>query len=160
LLEYSQKTIALKMRRTRGSVGRRLSRLGISSKMCRDSFSKHQLAKLLHIRPRAIQRWIDAGLLLSQREGTEKAPRLIIEADEFRRFAKQHPEALLQGRVEPDRLEFVFKFVFPRPHTDLLPVREAKKERAAYAEQMQAEQGDFDQDFDLEDHEGPPGLAA
>jgi len=32
------------------------------------------------------------------------------------------------------------EYVFPRPHNDLLPVRESKRERAAYAEQMSGEE--------------------
>jgi hypothetical protein len=40
-----------------------------------------------------------------------------------------------------DRLSFVQTFVFPPSHTELLPVRGAKKEQAAYDEQMKKETG-------------------
>lgn len=143
LLEnHSIRTVATELRRSRKSIERRQARLGVSSAMYKDSFTKYTLAELLHIRRRAVQKWIDDGLLKARVEGTLRLPRLIIEAADFVCFCHEHPEAVHEGRVRPDRLEFVFKFVFPRSHVDLLPVREAKKERAAYQEQMRAEDGD------------------
>jgi hypothetical protein len=38
-------------------------------------------------------------------------------------------------------LKFIFEYVVPRSHEDLLRVRESKKERHAYEEQMQEEDG-------------------
>jgi hypothetical protein len=45
------------------------------------------------------------------------------------------------NRLNAERLNFVQTFVFPRSHADLLPVRDAKKEQAAYQEQLQKEAG-------------------
>jgi len=122
-------------------------------------FTKYTLAELLHIRRRAVQKWIDDGLLKARVEGTARLPRLIIETADFVRFCHEHPEAVHEGKVRPDRLEFVFKFVFPRSHVDLLPVREAKKERAAYQEQMLTEGGanlEQEEEFSGWEDEGYP----
>lgn len=160
LLEsHPKRVVALKLKRSLNSVELMQRRLGVNSTMYHDSFSKHQLAVLLHIRPRAIQKWIDDGLLTARIEGSEKARRILIDTGEFTRFCKQHPDAILRGHVREDRLDFVFKFAFPRSHVDLLPVREAKKERAAYAAQMDGESDDFGVENDLTDfEEGGKGL--
>lgn len=163
LLEsHPKRTVALKLKRSANSVEAMQRRLGVNSTMYNDSFSKHQLASLLHIRPRTVQTWIDEGLLKARIEGSKRARRIVIETAEFALFCKQHPNAILRGHVREDRLEFVFKFVFPRSHVDLLPVRQAKKERAAYAAQME-ESEDFTLDNDSTDFEesgNPLGLTA
>jgi len=46
-----------------------------------------------------------------------------------------------RGRLNGDRLSFVQTFVFPPSHMELLPVREAKKEQAAYDQQRKKEAG-------------------
>jgi hypothetical protein len=150
LLESQPKrTVALKLKRSPESVESMQRRLGVNSTMYNDTFSKHQLAVLLHIRPRAIQKWIDDGLLKARIEGSDKVRRIVIETEAFARFCKQHPDAILRGHVREDRLEFIFKFVFPRSHVDLLPVRQAKKERAAYAAQMQDDPDEFEPETDF-----------
>jgi len=50
-------------------------------------------------------------------------------------------------RLNIDRLNFVKDFVFPASHAELLPVRESKKERAAYEEQLR-KSPEFDVDED------------
>jgi hypothetical protein len=152
-----KRTVALKLERSAGSVESMQRRLGVNSTMYHDSFSKHQLAALLHIRPLAIQKWIDDGLLEGRTEGSNKARRIVIETGEFARFCKAHPDAILRGHMREDRLEFVFKFVFPRSHADLLPVRQAKKERAAYAAQTQDEDGNFGPEADFGNFQEPKG---
>jgi hypothetical protein len=109
-----------------------LRRLGATARMRKDSVTLYGLAELLHIRAHRVREWIDAGLLEARREGTERLPRLVIEFDEFARFCKRHRELLFKGRVTSGRLNFIFKFVYPEAHTDLLPVRESKKEQAEY----------------------------
>ncbi|HJX85300.1 MAG TPA: hypothetical protein VJ723_13240 [Candidatus Angelobacter sp.] len=150
LLESQPKRIvALKLKRSPESVESMQRRLGVNSTMYNDTFSKHQLAALLHIRPRAIQKWIDDGLLEARIEGSENVRRIVIDTGAFARFCKQHPDAILRGHVREDRLEFVFKFVFPRSHVDLLPVRQAKRERRAYAAQMQDDSDEFEPETDF-----------
>ena len=62
--------------------------------------------------------------------------RQIIDAADFCDFCKQNRREILGNRLNADRLNFVQTFVFPPSHMELLPVREAKKEQAAYYEQM------------------------
>ena len=52
-------------------------------------------------------------------------------------------------RLNLDRLNFVKDFVFAPSHAELLPVRESKKERAAYDEQVgRPVQSEFEEESD------------
>jgi len=79
-----------------------------------------------------------------------KATAEIVDADDFSEFCKGHSREAV-GRI--DRLDFVKDFVFPPSHAELLPVRESKKERAAYEEQMSEvshsdiNEDEYDEDF-------------
>jgi hypothetical protein len=66
---------------------------------------------------------------------TGKLQREIIDADDFSEFCKRHGKEVVGRRLNIDRLNFVKDFVFPSSHAELLPVRESKKERAAYENQ-------------------------
>ena len=81
-------------------------------------------------------------------------PALIIDADAFSEFCKGHSKEVVGRRLNVDRLNFVKDFVFPPSHAELLPVRESKKERAAYEDQM----GRAPQ-FDRDEGEYDEGLA-
>ena len=72
---------------------------------------------------------------------TGRLSREIIEAEDFCEFCKQHRSEIVGRRLNSDRLSFVQTFVFPPSHMELLPVRESKKERAAYDQQMKKEAG-------------------
>jgi hypothetical protein len=65
--------------------------------------------------------------------------RQIIGAEDFCDFCKRHRGEIVGRRLNMDRLNFVQTFVFPPSHMELLPVREAKKEQAAYEEQRKKE---------------------
>jgi hypothetical protein len=84
---------------------------------------------------------------------------VVITADDFVDFCKKHPEAILRGRVREERLDFVIEYAFPRSHVDLLPVREAKKERAAYAAQIQDEDDGFGPEAEFLDFKEEGGSA-
>lgn len=131
--------VALRLKRSSFAIYGMLHRMGVSAKIGEDGFSKYLLANLLHCRPETIQKWVDQGLLPSQVEHTARQRRTIVASGDFEKFCKDHPEELLRRRIRLDRLEFIFRFVFPRSHVDLLPVRASKKERTAYAEQMKSE---------------------
>lgn len=141
LVEYSESrsrnNIATTLHRSRKAIELKQRRLGITSTMQADSFSKYHLAELLHIRPRTIQSWVDKGWLPATVEGTPRLPRIIIAAEDFIRFCRKYPEAIHQRRINQARLEFVFRFAFPPHHSGLFKVREAKKEQTAYEEQME-----------------------
>jgi hypothetical protein len=124
--------VAKIMRRSTGAIRAMLHRLGASAQMGRDWFTVYTLAEALHTRASEIQLWIDRGWLKTRTVETGKLRRQIIEADEFTEFCKKHGRAVIGRRLRADRLEFVKNFVFPPSHTELLPVRESKKERAAF----------------------------
>ena len=122
-----------------------LYRLGASARMGQDWFTKYSSAEALHIRAEEVQRWISLGWLKCRMVQTEKLEREIIEADDFSDFCKAHSREVVGRRLNLERLNFVKDFVFPSSHTELLPVRESKKERAAYEEQIsKSRAADFD----------------
>jgi hypothetical protein len=86
-----------------------------------------------------VQKWIDRGWLKSRVLPTSGLKREIIDAEDFCQFCKQHRSAIVGRRLNLDRLSFVQTFVFPPSHTELLAVREAKKEQAAYDTQLEEE---------------------
>lgn len=124
--------VAQIMRRSLSSIRGMLSRLGASAKMGHDWFTVYTLAEALHTRGSVIQTWIDRGWLKTRTVETGKLQRQVIEADAFAEFCKEHGKAVVGHRLRADRLEFVKNFVFPPSHSELLPVRESKKERAAF----------------------------
>jgi hypothetical protein len=126
-----------------------LYRLGASARMGQDWFTKYTLADALHIRGEEVQRWISLGWLKCRLVQTGKLKREIIDADDFSEFCKTHSREIVGRRLNIDRLNFVRDFVFPPSHAVLLPVRESKKERAAYQEQRgTAMQTDSDEQDD------------
>ena len=128
--------VAIAMRRSPGSIRSMLHRLGASARMGQDWFTKYTLAGALRIRAQEVQRWITLGWLKCRVVQTGKLQREIIDADDFSEFCKKHGKEVVGRRLNVDRLNFVQSFVFPPSHAELLPVRESKKERAAYEEQM------------------------
>lgn len=124
------------MRHSPTSVRSMLHRLGASARMGQDWFTKHALAEGLHIRADEVRKWIDRGWLRCRTVGDDGVKRQLIDADDFCEFCKQHRREVVGNRLNIDRLDFVQTFVFPPSHAELLPVRSAKKEQAAYEEQM------------------------
>jgi len=59
------------------------------------------------------------------------------EAEDFCEFCRKHTRDVVGNRLTEERLDFVYHFVFPPSHAELLPVRESKKERNAYGAQME-----------------------
>ena len=139
--------VAIAMRRSPGSIRSMLHRLGASAKMGQDWFTKPTLAEALRIRTQEVQRWITLGWLKCRVVRTGKLQREIIDADDFSEFCKRHAKEVVGRRLNIDRLNFVKDFVFPPSHAELLPVRESKKERAAYEDQM-GKSPEFDLDKD------------
>jgi hypothetical protein len=137
------------LRRSPTSVRAMLHRLGASARMGQDWFTKYTLAEALHVRAEEVQRWIDHGLLHSRTVETSGLQRQIIDAEDFCDFCKRHRRKIVGHRLNADRLSFVQTFVFPPSHMELLPVREAKKEQAAYDEQMKKE-SEWEEDVDDE----------
>jgi len=129
------------LRRSPTSVRAMLHRLGASARMGEDWFTKHTLAQALHIRVEEIQKWINRGWLKARTVGTGGLRREVIDAEDFCQFCKQHRREVVGRRLNSDRLNFVQTFVFPPSHMELLAVREAKKEQAAYDAQISKDAG-------------------
>ena len=132
----SLEEVTTQLRRSRTSIRSMLHRLGASARMGQDWFTKQALAEALHIRVEEVERWIGRGLLKCRIVETNGRQRQVIDAADFCDFCKQHRREIVGHRLNADRLNFVQTFVFPPSHMELLPVREAKREQAAYDEQM------------------------
>ena len=128
--------IAKLMRRSQSSIWHMLYRLGANAKMGKDSFTKYTLAVALHVRPETVETWITRGWLKAREMETARGKRVIIDAEDFCEFCKQHTKEVAGNRLSKERLDFVYHFAFPPSHAELLPVRESKKERSAYEEQL------------------------
>lgn len=124
--------VAKIMRRSPGSVRAMLHRLGASAQMGRDWFTIYTLAEALHVRATEVQRWIQQGWLKARTVQTGRLTKEIIYAEDFAEFCRRHRAIVVGHRLNTDRLDFVHNFVFPPSHVGLLPVRESKKERAAF----------------------------
>jgi len=124
--------VARLMRRSPGSVRAMLHRLGASAQMGRDWFTIYTLAEALHVRATEVRRWIQQGWLKARTVQTGRLKKEIIYAEDFADFCKRCRAIVVGHRLNTDRLDFVHNFVFPPSHAELLPVRESKKERAAY----------------------------
>lgn len=138
---HSLSEVTVLLRRSATSIRAMLHRLGASARMGEDWFTKHTLAEALHVRSDEVQKWIDRGWLRSRIVPANGLKREIIEADDFCKFCKQHRSEIVGRRLNLDRLSFVQTFVFPPSHMELLAVREAKKEQAAYDQQLREEAG-------------------
>lgn len=149
MASHSLEEVTVLLRRSPTSIRAMLHRLGASARMGQDWFTKYSLAEALHVRAEEVQKWIDRGLLRSRTVETSGLQRQVIGAEDFCDFCKRHRREIVGHRLNADRLSFVQTFVFPPSHMELLPVREAKKEQAAYEEQMKKE-ADWEEDVDDE----------
>jgi hypothetical protein len=150
------KEIAKLLRRSQSSIWHMLQRLGANAKMGKDSFTKYTLAAALHVRPETIEAWIARGWLKSREVETGPGKRVVIEAEDFCEFCKEHTKDAVGNRLTRERLEFVYHFAFPPSHAELLPVRESKKERDAFDKQIGMTNGgrkDVSSKDDLEESE-------
>lgn len=146
----SLEEVAFLLRRSRTSVRTMLHRLGANARMGEDWFTKHALAKALHVRAEEVKKWIDRGWLKCRTVPSNGLKRELIEAEDFCEFCQQHHREIVGNRLNADRLNFVRTFVFPASHADLLPVRNAKKEQEAYDEQKKNEEdGEADAEDDV-----------
>jgi hypothetical protein len=133
---------AMKLHRTPKQIYGAMQRLGMTKKAGTDRFSLYELSALLRKRPALIRKWILNGLLKAENEGTETFPRWLIAHQDVQQFLKKHQALIEAARVDQYHLNLLLEYVSPRPHTDLLPVRESKKERTAYEEQNREEEDD------------------
>lgn len=128
--------IAKMMRRSRSSIWHMLYRLGANAKMGKDSFTKYTLATALHVPTSKIEEWIRQGWLKARELECGSTKRIIIRAEDFCEFCRKHTRDVVGNRLSKERIDFVYHFVFPPSHAELLPVRESKRERGAFAERI------------------------
>src|SRR5260370_1003275 len=124
------------MRWSQSSIWHMLQRSGANAKMGKDSFTKYTLAVALHVRPEKVQDWITRGWLRAREVGNGQGKRTVIEAEDFCEFCREYAKDVVGNRLAKERLDFVYHFAFPPGHAELLPVRDSKKERHAYEEQL------------------------
>jgi hypothetical protein len=146
--------VTLLLRRSPASILSMLRRLGANGRMGQDWFTKYTLSEALHIRAEEVQKWIERGWLKYRIVETGRLKKEIIDAADFCEFCKLHHAEIVGRRLNSDRLRFVQTFVFPPSHTELLPVREAKKEQAEYEAQMKKENSSAAQEFEPDDDFG------
>ena len=133
---YPINEIAKLMRRSQSSIWHMLHRMGATARMGKDSFTKYTLAVALHVRPETIESWIARGWLKARDVQIGQGKRIVIEAEDFCTFCREHTKDVVGNRLAKERLDFVYHFAFPPSHAELLPVRDSKKERQAYEEQL------------------------
>jgi hypothetical protein len=133
--------VAKMMRRSESSIWHMLYRLGANAKMGKDSFTKYTLAVALHVRPETVEGWITRGWLQATEVQAGRGKHVVIEAEDFCQFCREHIKDVVGNRLTKERLDFVYHFAFPPSHGELLPVRESKKERNAYEAQLRDETG-------------------
>jgi hypothetical protein len=129
---------AIRLGRTPEQVYAMMHRLGISGKSkFTDRITLYAVARGIHKHPRVVRQWIQSKALHAENEGTDKAPRWMISQEDLQRFEKKHHKLIKASHVDRERLKFLCEYIFPS--RDDLGTRESKKERTAYAEQMEEE---------------------
>jgi hypothetical protein len=78
-----------------------------------------------------IDSWIRNDWLKATIIELGKVKRTVIKPADFVQFCQEYGKEVVGHRLTLERLEFVYKFVFPPDHNDLLAVRESKKQRTA-----------------------------
>jgi hypothetical protein len=120
-------------------------------------FSKRQLAAVLHVRFCTVDSWIQKGWLKARVIQIGQVKRTVIKPEDFAQFCLEYRDAVIGNRLNVERLEFVYKYVFPPDHNYLLSVRESKKERAAFRRSacITSELDDADRALGESDGDGP-----
>ena len=129
--KHSISEAASRMRCSQSAVYGMLRRLRITASMRQDFISKSNLAAMLHVHLYEVDRWITSGMLRATVVRAGKVTRTMIRPGDLYQFCQQHREAVIGNRLNLERIEFVYKYLFPPDHNYLLSVREHKKERSA-----------------------------
>ena len=113
-----------------------LYRRGLTSRVG-DCFTLRDLQMFLRVRPSAILRWVEMGLLKAKivmRIDGKAVHRF--EHGDVVKFCRENMPKLLPRKWPEKRLEFIELIACTPKHADQLATREAKKEHQAYEEQM------------------------
>jgi hypothetical protein len=139
--------VARKVGRSTSSVKHICSRRGIRIKELRcDLFSINSLAAAMHVRKAEIVFWIDQGWLEVTKEGQGRTVAYLISPEALQRCLREHLQDLQKRNIRSSTILAVFnQFCYVPKHTvgeQLLQVREAKREQAAYESATLFESGD------------------
>jgi hypothetical protein len=139
--------VARKVGRSTSSVKHLCSRQGIRIKKLRcDLFSINSLAAAMHVRKAEIVFWIDQGWLDATKEGQGRTVAYLISPEALQRCLREHLQDLQKRNIRSSTILAVFnQFCYVPKHTvgeQLLQVREAKREQAAYESAALFESGD------------------
>ena len=74
-----------------------------------------------------------------------KVSRTMIKPADFCRFCEEHRKQVVGNRLNIERLDFFYNYVYPPDHNRLLAVRQSKKERAALAHSLSTDDVTDDQ---------------
>ena len=137
LVANSVEEVARKIGRSPSSVKHLCSRLGIRSRELRcDLFSVTGLASAMHVRKAEILFWIEQGWLEAVREHDRKPSSYKISPEALQRCLREHLSDLQKRNIRSANILAVFQqYCYVPKHTvgeQLLQVREAKREQAAY----------------------------
>jgi hypothetical protein len=137
LVANSFEEVAKKIGRSPSSVKHLCSRLGIRSRELRcDLFSVTGLAAAMHVRKAEILFWIEQGWLEAVREDDGRPSSYKISPEALQRCLREHLSDLQKRNVRSANILAVFQqYCYVPKHTvgeQLLQVREAKREQAAY----------------------------
>jgi hypothetical protein len=137
LVANSVEEVARKVGRSPSSVKHLCSRVGIRSRELRcDLFSVTGLAAAVHVRKAEILVWIKQGWLEAVREDDGKPSSYKISPEALQRCLREHLSDLQKRNIRSASVLAVFQqYCYVPKHTvgeQLLQVREAKREQAAY----------------------------
>jgi hypothetical protein len=137
LVANSVEEVAKKIGRSPSSVKHLCSRVGIRSRELRcDLFSVTGLAAAMHVRKAEILVWIERGWLEAVREDEAKPSSYKISPEALQRCLREHLSDLQKRNIRSANILAVFQqYCYVPKHTvgeQLLQVREAKREQAAY----------------------------
>jgi hypothetical protein len=137
LVANSFEEVARKVGRSPSSVKHLCSRVGIRSRELRcDLFSVTGLAAATHVRKTEIAVWIEQGWLEALRDDETRPSSYKISPEALQRCLREHLSDLQKRNIRSANILAVFQqYCYVPKHTvgeQLLRVREAKREEAAY----------------------------
>jgi hypothetical protein len=137
VLSHSVEDVARKIGRSADAVRCICKRKGLRLRELRcDFFSIHSLAVQMHVRKQEICYWIEQGWLEASRIEQNNSVSYKISPEALQKCLRTHLDELQKRNISSAAILSVFReYCYAPKHTigeQLLPVREAKREREAY----------------------------
>jgi hypothetical protein len=149
--DHSIASVARQMRRSRSALYGMLRRLKMPASMRQNWLSKRTLAQLLKVHVRRVDSWIESDRLKATVIQVGKVTRTVIKSEDFSHFCREHRDLVIGNRLNSEKLEFLYTFVFRPDHNRLLSVRKHKKERTALADKPSIADSSHEPNADPED---------